>query len=80
MILDKALAQVGGELIKVLDIRPAGVGTYPTAIVVVKRDAELHPYVTWRAIDSTRDGIPAHFESGNYCETLEEALQDPRKA
>jgi hypothetical protein len=67
MILDKALAQVGGELIKVLDIRPAGVGTYPTAIVVVKRDAELHPYVTWRAIDST-------------CETLEEALQDPRKA
>ena len=80
MILDKALQEVDGELIKVLDIHPGGEGTYPTAIVVVKRNAPLHPYVVWRAVDSSRDGQPAHFQSGNYCETLEEALQDLRKA
>ena len=80
MDLDKALKQVNGKLVTVLDIRPGGERTYPTAIVVVKRKAPLHPYVVWRAIDSIRDGQPAHFESGNYCETLEEALQDTRKA
>lgn len=80
MNLDKALQEVDGELIKVLDIHPGGEGTYPTAIVVVKRNAPLHPYVVWRAVDSIRDGQPAHFQSGNYCETLEEALQDTRKA
>lgn len=80
MNLDEALRQVDGELVKVLDIHPGGEGTYPTAIVVVKRNTELHPYVTWRAVDSSRDGLPAHFQSGNYCETLEEALQDTRKA
>lgn len=80
MNLDKALQEVNGELIKVLDIHPGGEDTYPTAIVIVKRNAPLHPYVVWRAVDSLRDGLPAHFQSGNYCETLEEALQDTRKA
>ena len=46
MNLDKALQEVDGELIKVLDIHPGGEGTYPTAIVIVKRNAPLHPYAS----------------------------------
>ena len=78
--LDHALNAVDGELITVLDERAGDQFCYPSAIVVVKRNHPLHPYVAWRAIDSTRSGIPAHFECGNYCETLQQALSDSRKA
>jgi|DEB0MinimDraft_6_1074348.scaffolds.fasta_scaffold48824_1 hypothetical protein len=78
--LDHALNAVDGELITVLDERAGDQFCYPSAIVVVKRNHQLHPFVAWRAIDSTRDNIPAHFECGNYCETLQEALSDSRKA
>lgn len=78
--IENALQAVGGQLITVLDERGGDAFCYPSAIVVVKRDHPLHPYVAWRAIDSTRSGIPAHFECGNYCETLQQALSDSRKA
>jgi hypothetical protein len=78
--LEQALKSVEGELITVLSERDGDQFCYPSAIVVVKRNHPLHPYVAWRAIDSTRDDIPAHFEGGNYCETLQEALSDNRNA
>lgn len=78
--IDNALQAVGGELVTVLSGYMGGVADYPSAIVVVKRDHPLHPYVAWRAIDRSREGLPAHFECGNYCETLQEALSDSRKA
>ena len=78
--LEQALKSVEGELITVLSERDGDQFCYPSAIVVVKRNHPLHPYVAWRAIDSTRDDIPAHFECGNYCETLQQALSDSRKA
>ena len=78
--LEQALKSVEGELITVLSERDGDQFCYPSAIVVVKRNHPLHPYVAWRAIDSTRSGIPAHFECGNYCETLQQALSDSRKA
>lgn len=78
--IDHALESVGGELVAVLDGYIGGRCEYPSAIVVVRRDHPFHPYVVWRAIDRSRDGLPAHFESGNYCETLNEALSDRRTA
>ena len=78
--LDHALKAVDGELVTVLSERAGDQFCYPSAIVVVKRNHPLHRYVAWRAIDSTRDDIPAHFEGGNYCETLQEALSDNRSA
>lgn len=80
MNLDHALNQVSGELVQILDSHPGDQFCYPSAIVVVKRDHPYHQYVAWRAVDSSRDGRPAHFQSGNYCETLEAALNDSRKA
>ena len=78
MDLSKALKQVDGQLIDLRNQRAGDSSRYPSAIAIVKRDHPLHPFVVWRAIDPSRSGNVPFFESGNYCETLAEALEDHR--
>ena len=79
MDLDKALLQVNGELLVLTNEKDGTQFTYPSAIAIVKRlNNKLHPFVVWRAIDPSRSGNDPFFESGNYYETLSEALTDSR--
>tara|TARA_R110002124_G_scaffold64265_1_gene175868 strand:- start:230 stop:469 length:240 start_codon:yes stop_codon:yes gene_type:complete len=78
MNLDQALSSVNGQLIDLINHKEGDAFTYPTAIAIVKRDHALHPFVVWRAIDPSRSGNDPFFESGNYYETLAEALTDSR--
>lgn len=79
MDLDKALQQVNGELLVLTNEKEGTQFTYPSATAIVKRlNNKLHPFVVWRAIDPSRSGNDPFFESGNYYETLAEALTDSR--
>jgi hypothetical protein len=78
MDLSKALEQVNGQLIDLVKNSNGDSFSYPSAMAIVKREHSLHPFVVWRAIDPSRSGDAPFFESGNYCETLAEAMQDNR--
>lgn len=79
MDLSKALEQVNGYLLALNNEQDGDAFSYPSAVAIVHRMREqLHPYAVWVAVDPSRDGNDPFFTSGNYYETLEQAINDPR--